>query len=110
MSPKRTVEIIPVSEPEHRDGVVGSDAESKAGSGPELGRDRRIVNSAWLVPMRRSRLTARYFAKNRRSANEERSLAERIKAGDSEAAQRLVTATLGLALRSVIHRFLEHFG
>jgi hypothetical protein len=43
MSPKRTVEIIPVSEPEHRDGIVGSEAESEAGSGPELGRDRRIV-------------------------------------------------------------------
>jgi hypothetical protein len=81
MSPKRTVEIIPVSEPEHRDGIVGSEAESKAGSGPELGRDNRIVNSAWLGPMRRSSPTARYFAKNRLSANEERSLAERIKAG-----------------------------
>ena len=64
MCPKRTVEIIPVSEPEHRDGIVGSEAKSKAGSGPELGRDRRIVNSAWLGPMRRSRPTARCFAKN----------------------------------------------
>lgn len=116
MSPNRTVEVIPLGEPAHHDRIVGTEARSKAGtearskagSGPEPGHGRRFVNGAWVRPPRRSMPTAHHSKTSLLSANEERSLAERIKAGDADAAQSLITANLGLVLRSV--RYYKHCG
>jgi RNA polymerase primary sigma factor len=108
MSPNRTLEIMTVGEPSHHDRIVGTEARSKADSGPEPGHGRRFVSGAWVRPPRRSRATAHHSKTDRLSANEERSLAERIKAGDADAAQKLITANLGLVLRSV--RFYKQCG
>ena len=100
MSPNRTLEIMPAGEPAHHDRIVGTEARSEPGSRPEPGHGRRFVNGAWVRPPRRSKPAARHSEMGRLSATEERSLGERIKAGDAAAAEILITANLGLVLRA----------
>jgi RNA polymerase primary sigma factor len=100
MSPNRTPESKPFGEPEYHDRMVVAEPQSKAGSGPEPGHGRHIVNSAWVRPPRRLKPTALHYKPIRLSANEERSLAARIKAGEVDAAEKLITANLGLVLRA----------
>jgi hypothetical protein len=59
MSPKRTVEIIPVSEPERRDGIVGSEPRSQTQV-----RGRRPLSSTASAPSCRGSSTGRLRAGN----------------------------------------------
>jgi RNA polymerase primary sigma factor len=100
MSPNRTLEITPVGESARRDRMVETEARCKADSAPEPGHCRRICNNTWMRPRRRSKPTLLDRKDTRLSANEERSLAARIKAGEADAAEILITANLALVLRA----------
>ena len=101
MSPNRILEIMPIGEPAHHDRMVEKEERCTTESVPEPGHGRRNRNSAWGRARRRSKPTELYCKALRLSASEERSLAERIKAGDADATEKLITANLALVLRAV---------
>ncbi len=97
-----TLEFRPAGEPSLLSGIDDAEARKDGSGGTDRTHGRRPFRGAW-----HRRVVRRPFAADgahgvrRLSPGEERSLAERGKAGDVDAEQQLITANLGLVLRAV---------
>jgi RNA polymerase sigma factor (sigma-70 family) len=102
MNPDRTLEVRHTDEPSHVEEIADPETRFDGGSAPGRTHGRRLFDSTWRRRMTRRPSAAECAHSARRlSASEERTLAERGKAGDVDALQQLITANLGLVLGAV---------
>ncbi len=104
MNPRIVVEFNPAGEPASFESARNPDAGQKQTHDSEPSKGRRFFRRAWTGDTPRRTATAASVDRARLlSAADESALAERIKAGDKDAEQILVTANLGLVLHAVGH-------
>jgi RNA polymerase primary sigma factor len=103
MNPNRALRIKPGPVPRRLDRAAEENPRKSSGSASEQGQHRRPVKRARTLHAggRFARAPQVSPRVGRLSASEERSLADRIKVGDADALEQLITANLALVLRAV---------
>jgi RNA polymerase primary sigma factor len=102
MNPKSALEFKPVCEPSRPGGFAEPEVKYKRKKKRRRNHARHLLKRAWIGrPRRRSAAQACVATAHLLSSGEERDLAERIKAGDDGALQKLITSNLGLVLTAV---------
>jgi RNA polymerase primary sigma factor len=102
VNPDRTLEFRHTNEPARPERIDDPETRSDEGSAPRRSHGRRAFKSAWSRRTGRRPLAAeKPGSVLGLSAGEERTLAERGKAGDVDAEQQLITANLRLVFRAV---------
>ena len=102
MNPKRTLELKFIGEPARGGGITDPEAMHKSGQKLKRRQRRRLFKNAWARRLRRPSAAAPCTANALLlSSSEEKELAERIKAGDKDSEQKLITANLGLVKNAV---------
>jgi RNA polymerase primary sigma factor len=102
MNSNRNLDVRQTDEPARVEEIADPETRHDGANAPRKTHRRRLFNNAWHHRIaRRPLVTDCARSAHRLSASEERTLAERGKAGDVDAVQQLITANLGLVLRAV---------
>ena len=102
MIPEGTLDFSSMRDVAHLDRNCDQDARHVEASESERLHGRRLLKRKWARRMPRRSAAAKCAADGRLlSAGEERELADRIRTGDADAEQKLITANLGLVKKAV---------